>query len=37
MSVIFRGVLPFWFAIAVCLVRLVLFPEIALYLPSQMK
>ena len=37
MSVIFRGVLPFWFAMAVCLVLLVLFPEIALYLPSQMK
>lgn len=37
MGVIFRGVLPFWFAMAVCLTLLVLFPEIALYLPSQMK
>jgi len=37
MATIFRGVLPFWFAMAVCLILLVLFPEIALYLPSQMK
>lgn len=37
MATIFRGVLPFWFAMAACLVLLVLFPEIALYLPSQMK
>lgn len=37
MATIFRGVLPFWFAMAVCLMLLVAFPEIALYLPSQMK
>ena len=37
MSTIFRGVLPFWFAMAACLILLILFPEIALYLPSQMK
>lgn len=37
MATIFRGVLPFWFAMAVCLLLLVLFPEIALYLPGQMK
>nr|MBX2884956.1 TRAP transporter large permease [Granulosicoccus sp.] len=37
MATIFRGVLPFWFAMAVCLILLVVFPEIALYLPSQMK
>lgn len=37
MATIFKGVLPFWFAMAVCLILLVLFPEIALYLPSQMK
>lgn len=36
MSTIFRGVLPFWFAMAVCLGLLVLFPEIATYLPAQM-
>ncbi len=37
MGTIFRGVLPFWFAMAVCLILLILFPEIALYLPNQMK
>lgn len=33
---IFRGVLPFWVAMAVCLGLLVVFPDIALYLPSRM-
>ena len=37
MSTIFRGVFPFWFAMAACLLILILFPEIALYLPRQMK
>ena len=37
MATIFRGVLPFWFAMAGCLLLLILFPEIALFLPSQMK
>ena len=37
MSTIFRGVLPFWFAMAVCLILLIAFPQLALYLPSQMK
>lgn len=37
MATIFRGVLPFWFAMAVCLALLVAFPQIALYLPGQMK
>ena len=36
METIFRGVLPFWFAMAVCLVLLVAFPDIALYLPGRM-
>ena len=36
MGTIFRGVLPFWFAMAVCLLLLVLFPQIALFLPGQM-
>ncbi|MGH6760746.1 MAG: TRAP transporter large permease [Phyllobacterium sp.] len=36
MSTIFRGVFPFWFAMAVCLLLLVLFPEIALFLPNRM-
>ncbi|MEM1298057.1 MAG: TRAP transporter large permease [Pseudomonadota bacterium] len=37
MGTIFKGVLPFWFAMAACLGLLILFPEIALYLPAQMK
>ncbi|KMW59624.1 TRAP dicarboxylate transporter, DctM subunit, unknown substrate 3 [Candidatus Rhodobacter oscarellae] len=37
MATIFRGVLPFWFAMAVCLLLLVLFPQIATFLPTQMK
>jgi len=36
MATIFRGVLPFWFAMAVCLGLLVAFLDIALYLPSRM-
>ena len=37
MATIFRGVLPFWIAMAVCLALLVLFPEIALFLPDRMR
>jgi len=37
MSTIFRGVLPFWFAMAACLLLLILFPQIALLLPNQMR
>lgn len=37
MATIFRGVLPFWFAMAACLVIIVAFPEIALFLPDRMK
>ena len=37
MGTIFRGVFPFWFAMAACLLLLVLFPEIALFLPDRMK
>ena len=36
MATIFRGVLPFWLAMAICLALIVAFPEIALYLPSRM-
>jgi TRAP-type C4-dicarboxylate transport system permease large subunit len=36
MATIFRGVLPFWFAMAVCLILLVAFPDIALFLPGRM-
>lgn len=37
MSTIFKGVLPFWLAMAACLLILTLFPEIALFLPSRMQ
>lgn len=37
MGTIFRGVLPFWLAMAACLVLLILFPQIATFLPEQMK
>ena len=37
MGAIFRGVIPFWFAMAACLVLLILFPDIALFLPDTMR
>ncbi|MYA88283.1 MAG: TRAP transporter large permease [Boseongicola sp. SB0662_bin_57] len=37
MGTIFRGVLPFWVAMAACLALLVAFPQIALFLPGQMR
>lgn len=36
MAEIFKGVLPFWLAMIVCLALLVAFPEIALILPDTM-
>ncbi|WP_323035050.1 TRAP transporter large permease [Pararhodobacter sp.] len=36
MGEIFRGVFPFWIAMAVCLVFLILFPQLALILPNSM-
>jgi len=36
MRQIFAGILPFWAAMLVCLFLLVLFPEIALWLPNSM-
>lgn len=36
METIFKGAWPFIFAIALCLIFLILFPELALYLPKQM-
>ena len=36
MSEIFIGILPFWLAMFVCLVLLVAFPQIALFLPNTM-
>lgn len=36
MRQIFSGILPFWFAMLVCLVLLIAFPQIALFLPNSM-
>lgn len=36
MKEIYKGVIPFWLAMIVCLILLVAFPEIALYLPKTM-
>jgi tripartite ATP-independent transporter DctM subunit len=36
MGDIFRGILPFWLAMGVCLALLVAFPQIALFLPNTM-
>ncbi|MBH0239958.1 TRAP transporter large permease [Methylobrevis albus] len=36
MSTIFRGVLPFWFAMAACLLLIVVFPQIAVMIPQAM-
>lgn len=33
---IYRGIIPFWLAMAVCVFLLILFPDIALYLPNTM-
>lgn len=36
MYTVFRGVIPFWTAMLVCIILLMLFPEIALLLPETM-
>lgn len=36
MATIFRGVLPFWVAMGFCLLLIVLFPQIALFIPQAM-
>jgi len=36
MGTIFRGIWPFWFAMALMIVLLVIFPQIAIWLPQQM-
>jgi TRAP-type C4-dicarboxylate transport system permease large subunit len=36
LSQIYRGILPFWGAMAVCVALLIMFPDIALYLPNTM-
>ena len=37
MSEIFRGIIPFWLAMLVCAALLILFPDLALFLPNTMK
>ncbi len=37
MNVMFRGVVPFWFAMLVCIILLVIFPEIVMFLPNSMN
>jgi len=36
MYTIFRGIIPFWFAMLACIILITLFPQIALYLPVTM-
>jgi len=36
MYTIFRGVIPFWFPMLVCIILLCVFPQIALWLPATM-
>jgi len=36
MYTIFRGIIPFWFAMLVCVILLTIFPQIALFLPMTM-
>ncbi|MFN7003443.1 MAG: TRAP transporter large permease [Roseinatronobacter sp.] len=36
LSKIYRGIIPFWIAMAVCVFLLILFPDIALFLPNTM-
>ena len=36
MYTIFRGILPFWIAMIICIVILIIFPQIALFLPNTM-
>lgn len=36
MSTMFKGILPFWVAMFVCIIVLLLFPEIVLFLPNSM-
>jgi TRAP-type C4-dicarboxylate transport system permease large subunit len=33
---VFAGILPFWVAMIVCLIIIIAFPQIALYIPNSM-
>jgi TRAP-type C4-dicarboxylate transport system permease large subunit len=37
MHTVFRGVLPFFLAMMACIILLLVFPEIVLFLPESMK
>ena len=37
MYVIFRGIIPFWIAMLVCVILLIIFPQLALWLPFTMN
>jgi TRAP-type C4-dicarboxylate transport system permease large subunit len=37
MSTVFRGVMPFLYAIVILMALILLFPQIALYLPSVLR
>ena len=37
MYVIFRGIIPFWIAMLVCVILLIVFPQLALWLPFTMN
>ena len=37
MNTMFRGILPFWLAMLVCIILLVIFPEIVMFLPNSMN
>ena len=37
MNIMFRGVVPFWFAMLVCIILLVIFQEIVMFLPNSMN
>ena len=36
MTEIFKGIIPFWFAMMICIAILIIFPDIALFIPNSM-
>jgi len=36
MNTMFRGILPFWLAMLVCIILLIIFPGIVMFLPNSM-
>jgi len=36
LTTVFAGIFPFWFAMVICLILLILFPQIALLIPERM-